>query len=1017
MTLVSGMVIAAKYRLDHLLGQGGMGVVWEAEDVDTSEKVAIKFLKEAADDAQARRRFLREGRAAQAVQHPHVVKLLDVLELEDGASAIVMERLEGESLDDKLLREHRIELLELAKLLVPVVSAVGTAHSVGVVHRDLKPANIFLCRGEDGDSVAKVLDFGIAKLITLDDEAMRSTGITTGAVLGTPTYMAPEQVFGESDVDHGADIWALGLILYHCLSGILPTMAENVGQVLKNVLAKPFDPLDQLVPELPDYVARLVGRMLARERALRPADLREVLEVLGRHAGIAVPRVEPPALREKKIRRARGPDAFGETEPGAHQLGDAPTVSDPVPEPKRGRAIGAVAMAVALAGGLLVWRWEASQPSQAPVASPLAMMSAVLACPILRASGVDEPAGWLGAAAATIACERARVLLGGRPERTLVPAELLELPRGPTETFPRDPYGAPEARERSRAMAQRGAQAYLDGEVTRGAAGFTVSLALHRPDGTELRRGVGRELALYVAVRSAMAPLIGPEWIPSARVLEPEIARWARTESIADALGVLDLTFAFVQNAGGLPEECRQFEAMSGRVRELGSEGRRLCAFTLGRPVPQVVLDDADPSDAGRATRIRINHAFHALTTPGDVDDLHALFTREPTPRGRSLLAASESCLLGATQPDQARERAIVAVQSEPRNPEGGSCNPWEQLMTLERSAMNADGGVRAMQAWVPWNSYAWLEPAFRAGERDPTALPLLWRAHALSPFDAQIAGALAGGLLASGDRSAARGVAATLRKGGMPVHDVGSDLILVRVETSEAKFGAALDKARARLVIRPVDTGWIRTQRFELAWRALELAILLGRPREVADLIVERFLDPQPPVLVGNFALAPLRIPAICVYASAPGRCFARFRALRPQLAGTITGDTDELLVGAERYAQRDLIGAAKAWRTQLGGRMIVASVLPDAMVEAFEATGAADLAERVDAEVAQRAGELNGATLGHVRSARRALVRGDRGQARQLADQVIQAWSVADEPPPALADMRRLVAQLRSR
>src|SRR5215510_7676593 len=223
MEIAAGSLIGERYRLERVIGRGGMGVVWAAEDIVTQQRNALKFLKDGVGDPDAPRRFLREARAASAVRHPNVVRTLDVLELEDGSPVLVMELLEGESLREMLRREQKIPLGELAEILVPVVSAVGTAHALGIVHRDLKPENIFLSRGPAGERVVKILDFGIAKLTALDGEAMRSTGITTSTVLGTPAYMAPEQVFGESDLDHRADIWALGLLLYQCLSGVLPT--------------------------------------------------------------------------------------------------------------------------------------------------------------------------------------------------------------------------------------------------------------------------------------------------------------------------------------------------------------------------------------------------------------------------------------------------------------------------------------------------------------------------------------------------------------------------------------------------------------------------------------------------------------------------------------------------------------------------------------------------------------------------------------------------------------------------
>jgi hypothetical protein len=610
-----------------------------------------------------------------------------------------------------------------------------------------------------------------------------------------------------------------------------------------------------------------------------------------------------------------------------------------------------------------------------------------------------------------MACERARLVLGGRTERTLAPAELLDLPRGPADAFPADPYGAPDARSRTLAAAAHRAQAYLDGEVAHSAAGFEVALSLRRADGVELASGAGRGRGLYEAVRAAMAPLIRVRRIPAAPRLPPEVAAWSRTQRIDDALAALDLTFAFVQSAGGLPAECARFEALAARLGELGLEGQQACAYTLGRPAPVAAPGRSDDSAAGRALQIRIDHAVHQTVRPGDPAFLRDQLAREPTPRGRSLLAAIESCVIGSTDADAARERAIAAVQSEPSNPEGGTCNPWEQLMTLERNTRDAGAAMRAMQAWVPWNSYAWLEPAFATEGADPQALALVARAHALSPLDTQIADVLARGLLAAGDRAAARGIAAELAGGGLVVHDVERELILVRVETSEARFAAALARARKASELAPGDTGWIRAQRFEIAWHAIELAALVGRAPDVADEVVARFVDPDPTPLDANLSLVPMRIPAICALASTPARCFARFRALRPQLPGAITRDTDDFLAGAERYAERDLAGAARAWRPLISGPRLLAAMLPDAMVDAFEHTGAADLAAAVDQEVTRRAGEFGGATLGHVRAARRALARGDLALARQLAQQVTDAWSTADEPPPALAEMRQLL------
>ncbi len=288
MELTEGTIVAERYRLDRRLGAGGMGEVWAATQTVTRMPVALKFLRDPSAGEDVRRRFLREARAAVAVRHPNVVQIHDVLELPGGEPVMVMELLEGESLEQRLRREGKVPLGELGAVMVRVVSAVGTAHQLGIVHRDLKPDNIFLAQTREGVEV-KVLDFGIAKLTAVEGNAAETGGLTsTGAMLGTPFYMSPEQAFGEKKIDHRADIWSLGVILYRCLSGVLPTLGENIGQILKIIMTHAIRPLSEVAPELPPDVTDLVTRMLSQAPRDRPADLREVKAVLERHAGITV---------------------------------------------------------------------------------------------------------------------------------------------------------------------------------------------------------------------------------------------------------------------------------------------------------------------------------------------------------------------------------------------------------------------------------------------------------------------------------------------------------------------------------------------------------------------------------------------------------------------------------------------------------------------------------------------------------------------------------------------------------
>ncbi len=307
--LEPGAIIAKRYRLDRLLGGGGMGVVWAATHTVTRRAVAVKFLRgdPARMTQELRQRFLREARAASAVSHPNVVTISDVFELDDDTPVMVMDLLAGETLGQKLLRETQLSLAQTAAILLQVVSAVGAAHALGIVHRDLKPDNIFVLAGVALGSAVRVLDFGIAKLLepeTLSD----STGpITqTGSILGTPCYMSPEQALGEPDIDQRSDIWSLGVILYECLTGVRPIQGESLGQIVKQILVDGVRPIDELEHELPPAIVKLVTDMLSRQRDGRPSDLNRVALLLSAHTEVIVPAFGPPMLEEHWARQSLG---------------------------------------------------------------------------------------------------------------------------------------------------------------------------------------------------------------------------------------------------------------------------------------------------------------------------------------------------------------------------------------------------------------------------------------------------------------------------------------------------------------------------------------------------------------------------------------------------------------------------------------------------------------------------------------------------------------------------------------
>ncbi len=307
-----GTRIGGRYELTRLLGEGGMGVVWAARHVVTGKPVALKILKGSTEEQ--RKRFVQEARVAAAIRHPNVVEVHDVLELDDGRPILVMDLLEGEPLSEVIEREGAIAPRRLLPIALDVLAGLGAAHAAGVVHRDMKPENIFLCRSAAGEVSVKLLDFGIAKLTELSS-AIRHTGALTqtGSVLGTPLYMAPEQVFGERSIDHRADFWSLGVVLYEGLTGHCPIEGDNVGQIFKSISQRNFPPIVQRMPTIEPPIAQLVDAMLAASPEDRPGSAAEIAQVLAAHLGVEVPFIEAPRWLPEARRSRYGVDPVGAT--------------------------------------------------------------------------------------------------------------------------------------------------------------------------------------------------------------------------------------------------------------------------------------------------------------------------------------------------------------------------------------------------------------------------------------------------------------------------------------------------------------------------------------------------------------------------------------------------------------------------------------------------------------------------------------------------------------------------------
>jgi serine/threonine protein kinase len=348
-----GSVVAGKYALHRLLGVGGMGAVYEAENTWTGRRVALKVMLPAAlRQATAPERFLREARAASKVQHPNIVEVFDAGQSPaDGALYIVQELLKGTDLRALLDTQPTLSWREAWALIGPVVEALAAAHRQGVVHRDVKPENIYLADTPAG-RVPKLIDFGIARLV---DAPINLTG--SGALMGTPYYMSPEQARGLRDIDARADVWALGVVLREALTGRRPFAGDNYNAVMVAILQSDLAPTADVTRDVPAHAAAAVDRALARDPSQRFRDAAELLDAL----------------------RAAASDSLAQTAPG---------VTVPLRVRHRKRALGAMFVAGACVASLVALSLPRARPTARPavVAAPLAALAAPAAPPVLDAA-------------------------------------------------------------------------------------------------------------------------------------------------------------------------------------------------------------------------------------------------------------------------------------------------------------------------------------------------------------------------------------------------------------------------------------------------------------------------------------------------------------------------------------------------------------------------------------------------------------------------------------------------------
>ncbi len=277
--LEPGTILADKYRIERVLGRGGMGVVAAAYHIQLEQRVAIKLmLPEAMTSPDAVSRFVREARAAARISSEHVARVFDVGSLASGAPYIAMEFLEGADIGELLVRLGRLPAPDTVEFVLQACEALAEAHAAGIVHRDLKPGNLYLANRVDGQRLIKVLDFGISKMTSGSGSSPGGPMTHTSALMGSPLYMSPEQLNSSKNVDARSDIWSLGVVMFEMLSGTQPFQGETLPQVCMAIMIADAPPLT--TPGVPPLLAAVIARCLQKQPEARYQSVAQLAQAL-----------------------------------------------------------------------------------------------------------------------------------------------------------------------------------------------------------------------------------------------------------------------------------------------------------------------------------------------------------------------------------------------------------------------------------------------------------------------------------------------------------------------------------------------------------------------------------------------------------------------------------------------------------------------------------------------------------------------------------------------------------------